>query len=143
MGLLSLGTPLSWDEALPFIPHVKTHGIAQFLSVWDRVKTRRRDVLIWGDEVRVSSPCALANWSNDDVAPNISEWKSSHRDRSSTWFLNWMRRPSLSPSLSRPNLFSRTFLLPLLPLEKPESGIQSMGGSCSRVLLWVPTALGS
>ena len=51
MGLLSLGTPLEWETAVPFTSHVKTQGIAQFLAIWHRVKTRRRDELIWGDEV--------------------------------------------------------------------------------------------
>ncbi|KAH9935686.1 glutamate-cysteine ligase-domain-containing protein [Fomitopsis serialis] len=39
MGLLSLGTPLS------------THGITQFLNIWDRLKDRCGDELLWGDEI--------------------------------------------------------------------------------------------
>ena len=51
MGLLSLGTPLDWDSAQQYIAHVKKHGIAQFLNIWQKIKSRRRDSLIWGDEV--------------------------------------------------------------------------------------------
>lgn len=51
MGLLSLGTPLAWDEAKKYADHVRSHGITQFLHIWDRVKDRCGDELLWGDEV--------------------------------------------------------------------------------------------
>ncbi|KAJ3255546.1 hypothetical protein HK103_006182 [Boothiomyces macroporosus] len=51
MGLLSLGTPLDWPEVKPHISHVKSHGIKQFLNIWNRVKTRTKDYLLWGEEV--------------------------------------------------------------------------------------------
>lgn len=51
MGLLSLGTPLDWDDALGYLRHVKEQGILQFLNIWNKVKTRTRDELIWGDEI--------------------------------------------------------------------------------------------
>ncbi|KAI9067392.1 glutamate-cysteine ligase catalytic subunit [Trametes sanguinea] len=51
MGLLSLGTPLAWDEAKKYADHVRSHGITQFLHIWDRVKDRCGDELLWGDEI--------------------------------------------------------------------------------------------
>ncbi|KAI6121726.1 glutamate-cysteine ligase-domain-containing protein [Pisolithus sp. B1] len=51
MGLLFLGTPLTWDEAKKHADHVRNHGITQFLRIWDRVKDRTGDELLWGDEV--------------------------------------------------------------------------------------------
>ncbi|EGO00094.1 hypothetical protein SERLA73DRAFT_107071 [Serpula lacrymans var. lacrymans S7.3] len=51
MGLLYLGTPLTWDEAKKYADHVRFHGITQFLHTWDRVKDRYGDELLWGDEV--------------------------------------------------------------------------------------------
>ncbi|KAJ3053715.1 hypothetical protein HK097_003566 [Rhizophlyctis rosea] len=51
MGLLSLGTPLPWDEAKNHADHVRKHGIIQFLNIWRRLRNRRRDKLLWGDEV--------------------------------------------------------------------------------------------
>ena len=51
MGLLSLGTPLAWDDAKQYADHVRTHGITQFLNIWNRVKDRCGDELLWGDEV--------------------------------------------------------------------------------------------
>ena len=51
MGLLYLGTPLTWDETKIYADHVREHGITQFLHTWDRVKDRYGDELLWGDEV--------------------------------------------------------------------------------------------
>ena len=51
MGLLSLGTPLDWEEAVHHANHVRKNGIEQFLSIYHRLKSRRQDVLLWGDEV--------------------------------------------------------------------------------------------
>ena len=51
MGLLSLGTPLPWPEAKPLADHVRSHGISQFLSLWSKIKDRKGDKLLWGDEV--------------------------------------------------------------------------------------------
>ena len=51
MGLLYLGTPLSWEDAKKYVDHVRYHGITQFLHIWDRFKDRHGDELLWGDEV--------------------------------------------------------------------------------------------
>jgi glutamate--cysteine ligase catalytic subunit len=53
MGLLSLGTPLSWEEAKKHADHVRWHGVTQFLHTWNRYKDRRGFELLWGDEVRI------------------------------------------------------------------------------------------
>lgn len=53
MGLLYLGTPLTWDEAKKYADHVRFHGITQFLHTWDRLKDRHGDELLWGDEVHI------------------------------------------------------------------------------------------
>jgi len=52
---LYLGTPLVWDEAKKYADHVRTHGITQFLHIWDRLKDRTGDELLWGDEVRLDN----------------------------------------------------------------------------------------
>lgn len=52
MGLLSLGTPLAWDECKKYAEHVRYHGITQLLHIWDHLKSRSGDKLLWGDEVR-------------------------------------------------------------------------------------------
>ncbi|KAI9004403.1 glutamate-cysteine ligase-domain-containing protein [Hyaloraphidium curvatum] len=54
MGLLSLGTPLSWDEAKKYADYVRYHGISQFIAIWNRVKARKNDRLLWGDEIEGS-----------------------------------------------------------------------------------------
>jgi hypothetical protein len=53
MGLLYLGTPYPWSDAKRFAEHVRHHGISQFLHIWDRLKDRYGDELLWGDEVRL------------------------------------------------------------------------------------------
>ncbi|KIK67150.1 hypothetical protein GYMLUDRAFT_69344 [Collybiopsis luxurians FD-317 M1] len=51
MGLLSLGTPLSWDDTKTVADHIRNHGITQFLHTWDRLKDKNGDELLWGDEI--------------------------------------------------------------------------------------------
>ncbi|GAA6020450.1 hypothetical protein JCM11491_000251 [Sporobolomyces phaffii] len=51
MGLLALGTPLPWSEAKQHADYVREHGIEQFLSVWEKLKDRTGDRLMWGDEI--------------------------------------------------------------------------------------------
>lgn len=53
MGLLSLGTPLSWKEIIEnnYCDHVRQHGIIQFLSIYHKLKGRTNDCLKFGDEV--------------------------------------------------------------------------------------------
>ncbi|KAM4772254.1 glutamate--cysteine ligase catalytic subunit [Rhinophrynus dorsalis] len=51
MGLLSLGSPLSWEETKKYADHIRRHGILQFLNIYHKVKERQKDVLKWGDEV--------------------------------------------------------------------------------------------
>lgn len=51
MGLLTLGKPLPWNEAATHADHVRKHGIVQLLNIWNRLKSRRKDHLLWGDEI--------------------------------------------------------------------------------------------
>lgn len=51
MGLLSEGSPLSWDETKKYADHVRKHGIVQFINLYHRLKDRQNDCLRWGDEV--------------------------------------------------------------------------------------------
>lgn len=51
MGLLTEGSPLSWDETKKLAKHVREHGIRQFINLYGRLKERKGDVLKWGDEV--------------------------------------------------------------------------------------------
>lgn len=51
MGLLTEGSPLSWDETKKHAKHVRAHGIEQFIHLYKRLKDRQGDILKWGDEV--------------------------------------------------------------------------------------------
>lgn len=51
MGLLSLGTPLTWDQIKEKRDYLKEHGIIQFLNIVNKLKNRSDDNLKWGDEI--------------------------------------------------------------------------------------------
>lgn len=58
MGLLTEGSPLSWEETKNLANHVRKHGITQFIHLYRRLKDRQGDVLKWGDEVTIF----IFNW---------------------------------------------------------------------------------
>ncbi|OQV17461.1 Glutamate--cysteine ligase catalytic subunit [Hypsibius exemplaris] len=51
MGLLTEGTPLSWEETKKYADHVRRHGIRQFIALHDGLKDRKNDGLKWGEEI--------------------------------------------------------------------------------------------
>lgn len=51
MGLLTEGSPLSWDETKKLAEHVRQHGVEQFINLFAKLRDRTGDVLKWGDEV--------------------------------------------------------------------------------------------
>lgn len=68
MGLLSQGSPLSWEETQRHADHVRRHGILQFLHIYHAVKDRHKDVLKWGDEVEYM----LVSFDHEKKKPNWS-----------------------------------------------------------------------
>jgi hypothetical protein len=74
MGLLSLGTPLSWDETKPLADHVRDHGITQFLHTWARWKdVKEGKGFLWGDEVRSSSNTGDSGRLGELIKPYCSD----------------------------------------------------------------------
>jgi len=61
MGLLFVGTPFDWEASRKYADHVRSHGILQFLAIWKRLKDRKGDGLLWGDEVSFSHPSCHAS----------------------------------------------------------------------------------
>ncbi|EEB12269.1 glutamate--cysteine ligase, putative [Pediculus humanus corporis] len=51
MGLLTEGSPLTWEETRDLADHVREHGITQFINLYHKLKDRQGDFLKWGDEV--------------------------------------------------------------------------------------------
>ena len=51
MGLLTEGSPLTWEETKKHADHVRHHGITQLLHIFHALKERENDCLKWGDEV--------------------------------------------------------------------------------------------
>lgn len=72
MGLLSIGTPLPWDEAKKHADHVRKHGIIQLSNIWRQIKTRRRDHLLWGDEVEYM--CVEFDHDNKSVSLSLDAY---------------------------------------------------------------------
>lgn len=56
MGLLTEGSPLSWEETKKLAEHVRQHGVEQFINLFAKLRDRTGDVLKWGDEVCCSFP---------------------------------------------------------------------------------------
>ena len=54
MGLLTLGTPLTWEEMKEWQQHVKTHGVKQFIRTYHKHKEDTGAPLKFGDEVEYS-----------------------------------------------------------------------------------------
>lgn len=50
MGLLTEGSPLSWEDTKTHANHVRKHGINQFVNHYKKLQDTK-DVLYWGDEV--------------------------------------------------------------------------------------------
>ena len=51
MGLLSKGTPLSWEDTKKNAWIVHRDGILQFIALYNKFKDRKGYTLKWGDEV--------------------------------------------------------------------------------------------
>jgi glutamate--cysteine ligase catalytic subunit len=73
MGLLYIGEPLEWEKAKQHADRVRDLGITQFLRIWNNLKDRQGDELLWGDEVCRSSP-ALVCISRDTSARKKVEY---------------------------------------------------------------------
>lgn len=51
MGILVVGSPLSWEETKKNADYVRKHGLQQLIHIYNQMKDRKSDVLKWGDEV--------------------------------------------------------------------------------------------
>jgi len=51
MGIMVVGTPLSWEETKAKTDYVRQHGLQQLLHIYNEYKDRKFDSLKWGDEV--------------------------------------------------------------------------------------------
>ena len=68
MGFLEAGTPLEWNDTEEYhkiLDYVREHGVLQLLEIFDKVKERRNDTLLWGDEVEFHI-CAPATGEEDE-----------------------------------------------------------------------------
>ncbi|RKF62632.1 Glutamate--cysteine ligase [Erysiphe neolycopersici] len=68
MGLLALGTPLEWPEAQAKADLVREWGVQQLLTIWNKAKSKERDVLLWGDEIEY----LVVNYKADEPTVTLS-----------------------------------------------------------------------
>ncbi|XP_045541950.1 glutamate--cysteine ligase catalytic subunit isoform X1 [Papilio machaon] len=80
MGLLTEGSPLSWEETKALAEHVRQHGIEQFINLYSKLRERTGDVLKWGDEVEYiivkfddENERATVSLRADDLLPKLQE----------------------------------------------------------------------
>ena len=70
MGLLALGTPLDWEDSLPYIEKVKANGITQLLNILEKADEIKDKPYLWGDELEYMLIDAKTNKisvDNDDI----------------------------------------------------------------------------
>ncbi|XAO27737.1 hypothetical protein I312_106598 [Cryptococcus bacillisporus CA1280] len=89
MGLLALGTPLTWEQTKPLADHIRDHGITQFLNTWDRWKDKAGKGLLWGDEIEYM------------VASFDDEQKMARLSLRQTEILKKLKSVTLDPALEK------------------------------------------
>ncbi|XP_073945249.1 glutamate--cysteine ligase [Choristoneura fumiferana] len=80
MGLLTEGSPLSWEETKALAEHVRQHGVEQFIQLYSKLRERTGDVLKWGDEVEYiivkfddENQRATVSLRADELLPQLQE----------------------------------------------------------------------
>jgi glutamate--cysteine ligase catalytic subunit len=51
MGLLTEGTPLSWEEIVAAREVFQYYALSQLVRIFEKSKDRQGDSFMWGDEV--------------------------------------------------------------------------------------------
>ena len=51
MGLMTEGTPMTWQEIVAVRDLFLSHALAQLIRVYEKCKDRKGDCFMWGDEV--------------------------------------------------------------------------------------------
>lgn len=86
MGLLSVGTPLHWNESKKHADHVRNNGITQLLQAYKISAERNNDKFYWGDEIEYmlvslndSDKSLKLSIDHDWVLDNLSEEGSNYQ----------------------------------------------------------------
>ncbi|CDO96054.1 unnamed protein product [Kluyveromyces dobzhanskii CBS 2104] len=109
MGLLSLGTPLSWSESSKYNEHVRENGIEQLLNSFCGAAGRDGDELYWGDEVEYmicefddASENAVLSVKHDEVLVQLNTTYQAECDRQNVHFHPEYGRFMLEATPARP-----------------------------------------
>lgn len=87
MGLLTQGSPLTWEDTKQKADHVRNHGVTQFINLYNKLKDRQGDCLKWGDEVEYmlvkfdhQKNTAYLSLRAEEVLPLLQEKENSNAD---------------------------------------------------------------
>ncbi|XBW37752.1 hypothetical protein QEN19_003334 [Hanseniaspora menglaensis] len=70
MGLLAVGTPLQWEDNIPYLEKVKQNGVTQLLKIMTRSNEVKGKPFLWGDEleyVLIDNKTNKITVNNDDI----------------------------------------------------------------------------
>ncbi|KAG9043073.1 hypothetical protein FS837_010057 [Tulasnella sp. UAMH 9824] len=101
MGLQAKGRPLPWPEAKNYFGHIREHGLIQLVNIWNKYKSRRDDIFLWGEEIECMLIAFDDNDRNaklaldqDEVLPQLESYVDVHGGESRTV-------PSFQPEYGR------------------------------------------
>ena len=118
MGLLSVGTRLTWPQTKEQSELIRQKGIKQFINLYNKLRDRNSDCLKWGDEVEFtlvkfdhkSKKCQLLLKANE-LLPTLNGPEERHENNlSSLWrpeYANYMIEGTI-------NLFNSKFLIDII-----------------------------
>ncbi|KOC65500.1 Glutamate--cysteine ligase catalytic subunit [Habropoda laboriosa] len=112
MGLLSEGSPLTWEETKNLADHVRKHGIIQFINLYKRLRDRQGDLLKWGDEVEYmlikfddEAKTAKLSLRADEILKTLNEKEHNDPETGAHDFTDPPTQPSPNSGASRSLFF--------------------------------------
>ena len=118
MGFLEAGIPIPWEDAVEkgVNVYVREHGVIQFLNLFNHVKGRSNDILLWGDEIEYmvlerddSEKIVRLSLRADDILNEAYAIEKSEGDACQvSWKVEWGNfmlesKPSCLPALFCPH----------------------------------------
>ncbi|CAE8594569.1 unnamed protein product [Polarella glacialis] len=101
MGLLKVGTPLSWKDSLEHLNYIREHGVLQFIATYNRLVAVENDTLLYGDEIeygilkldRVNRKARISLQGSESLEFLRSREQNIHQVRGCSWhqeYGSWM-----------------------------------------------------
>ena len=65
MGLLSEGSPLSWEETKQLSKYVRDHGIQQFINLYKKLEKKSDSIYSDGSDQSAINNCDSLKWGDE------------------------------------------------------------------------------